>query len=277
MWSLLGLLATQPVAAQAQAQAAAEDAHELQLTNGWALGGEFVGSIVLGFMVPDLFFPNRPETRTCANSWCATNGFDRSMNRAFLAPNPRAAAVASHVFTLGLTPAGAFTSAIVGAALSGNGRFAVQDSVIILDAFLLSTGANSLAKVGAGRQRPAFHFGREADTEARHHDDEEFLSFYSGDTTWAFALASSGATLAYLRGYRHAPIAAAGLGGLALVGGILRMSADMHWATDVLVGAATGTAIGAGLPLLLHRRKGKGPTISSMHLPGGVGLRLHLQ
>jgi membrane-associated phospholipid phosphatase len=27
----------------------------------------------------------------------------------------------------------------------------------------------------------------------------------------------------------------------------------MHWFTDVLVGAAVGTAVGAGLPWLLHR------------------------
>ena len=119
----------------------------------------------------------------------------------------------------------AFASSIVGAVAEGRGVYAVQDSVIILDAFLLSTGFNSLAKVGAARQRPAFHFGRQAATEAENHDDEEFLSFYSGDTTWAFALASSGATLAWLRGYRHAGIATGILGAFALTGGILRMCA----------------------------------------------------
>jgi membrane-associated phospholipid phosphatase len=35
---------------------------------------------------------------------------------------------------------------------------------------------------------------------------------------------------------------------------VLRMRADMHWATDVTMGAIVGTAIGAGIPLVFHRR-----------------------
>jgi hypothetical protein len=40
---------------------------------------------------------------------------------------------------------------------------------------------------------------------------------------------------------------------LAAGAGWLRMGGDMHWFTDVAVGAAVGTAVGAGLPWLLHR------------------------
>ncbi|TNE84764.1 MAG: phosphatase PAP2 family protein [Deltaproteobacteria bacterium] len=244
-----------PLLLSMHAHAGDASAHELQLTSGPALAGEVVGSIVLGFMVPDLFFPNRPETRTCANASCGTNGFDLALSRAFLAPNPKLAAVVSHSFTLVVSPVGAITSGIVGAARQGRGVYAVQDAIIVIDAFLLSTGLNSLAKIGIARQRPAYHFGREDNTEAADHPGEEFLSFYSGDTTWAFAFASSASTLAWLRGYRHAPLATGILGGLALTGGLLRMSADMHWASDVLVGLVTGTAFGVGLPLALHRRK----------------------
>jgi len=84
---------------------------------------------------------------------------------------------------------------------------------------------------------------------------EENLSFFSGDTAWAFSVASSATTLAYLRGYAAAPWILAGGGTLAVAAGVLRISADMHWATDVLAGAVIGTTIGAGLPLLLHSRK----------------------
>ena len=231
--------------------------YALRNTSSWFLAGEFVASIGIGFFIPDLVVPPSPEERTCANSWCETNGFDETLNQLFLARNPHAAGTISHVFTLGLTPAIGFAGVIVPASLAGKGGYALRDSVIMVNAFVIATGFNSLAKVGASRQRPAFHYGREADTEAAGHPREEFLSFYSGDTTWAFTLASSASTLAFLRGYSSARWIALGSGVLALTGGVLRMSADMHWATDVLVGAVTGTAVGVGLPLLVHGRKKK--------------------
>ncbi|MBW2254664.1 MAG: phosphatase PAP2 family protein [Deltaproteobacteria bacterium] len=229
--------------------------YALRNTSGWFLGGEVVVSLGMGFFMPDLILNPAPEDLTCADAWCETNGFDEALNPVFLAGNPKAAGTISHVFTIGLTPAVGLAGVIVPAALAGKGGYALQDSIIVLDAFVIATGFNSLAKMGGRRQRPAYHYGREAETEAEGHAGEEFVSFFSGDTTWAFALASSASTLAFLRGYPSARYIAIGTGVLALTGGILRMSADMHWATDVLVGAAVGTAVGIGLPLLVHGRK----------------------
>ena len=98
--------------------------------------------------------------------------------------------------------------------------------------------------------------------------DEEFISFFSGDTTWAWTLAASGTTLAYLHGYRHARWVAIGTGTLAFVGSFLRMSADMHWFTDVLAGTAVGIGVGAGLPLALHRRSGPDKVTLATRLTG---------
>lgn len=232
----------------------AEPARELRNTGPWFLAGEFGASLILGFVGPDLVTKPQLDDLTCADAWCEPPGFDVAARNLLVADRPKAAGTASHVFTVGLTPAVVFGGAIVGAAASGNASPALQDSVILLDVFLLSTGANSIAKVAGKRQRPGFHYGRQDLTEADGHDREEFVSFYSGDTTWAFALASGGTTLAYLRGYRHAPILAIASGAFALTGGILRITADMHWATDVLTGALAGTAIGVGVPLLLHGR-----------------------
>ncbi len=179
------------------------------------------------------------------------------------------------MFTIGLTPAVAIGSSVVGAAGAKRGGYAVADTVIIIDTFLISTGLNSIAKVGARRQRPAFHHGRADLTEADNAPHEEFVSFYSGDTTWAWTLAASGTTLAYLRGYEHAHWVALGTGSLALVGSFLRMAADMHWFTDVLVGASVGTVVGAGLPLLLHRRASpQALSLAPLTGPGRAGLRI---
>jgi len=242
---------------------------ELRNTGPWFLGGEFVSSVLVGFVVPDL--ATEPlEDPTCADAWCETNGFDVALNEALVWSNPRAAATTSHTFTIGLTPVAAFGSLVVSAVGADHGTYAIQDSVIVLDAFLVATGANSIAKISARRQRPAFHYGREDETEAADHPDEEFVSFYSGDTTWAFSIAASASTLAFLRRYEHAEWIAVGTGVLALTGSVLRISADMHWATDVLAGAAAGTAIGIGIPVLLHSRK---HAIAVVPSAGGVGLR----
>jgi membrane-associated phospholipid phosphatase len=81
------------------------------------------------------------------------------------------------------------------------------------------------------------------------------MSFFSGHTTWAFALAASSGTVASMRGYELAPVVwAVGLP-LAAATGYLRIAADRHYLSDVLVGAAVGTAVGIGFPRLMHGRQ----------------------
>src|SRR5262249_22614926 len=85
------------------------------------------------------------------------------------------------------------------------------------------------------------------------------LSFYSGDTTVAFALGVSAATVTSMRGYRWAPVVwVAGIG-LGVTTGYLRMAADRHFFTDVLTGAVVGSAIGFAVPSLLHKGDAAGP------------------
>ena len=55
-----------------------------------------------------------------------------------------------------------------------------------------------------------------------------------------------------MRGYRWAPLVWAVGAPFAFVTPWLRMAADKHWFTDVLVGAAAGAAIGFALPFLAH-------------------------
>jgi len=68
----------------------------------------------------------------------------------------------------------------------------------------------------------------------------------------AFAVATSFATCASLRGDRDAWVAwATGLP-LAAVTGYLRIAADRHYLSDVLAGAGAGTLFGILVPRLLH-------------------------
>lgn len=243
--------------------------HELEHTSSAFLGLELLGALAV-------FAAYSAATGDPAErcGWCETNSFDRSARRLLLWDDPKLAGTLSHVGSLGATPALAFAGLLAPSLGAGRGDHAVEDVWIVFNAFALTTGLADGTKKLTDRARPAFAYGRERSTEGGGRDVEANLSFFSGDTAWAFAIGSSATTLAYLRGYETAPWIAAGTGALALTTGLLRIAADMHWATDVMAGAAVGTAVGVSLPLLLHpraRADGAAVTVAPTRSAGGWG------
>ena len=105
---------------------------------------------------------------------------------------------------------------------------------------------------------------------------EDNLSFYSGHTTFAFALASSTATVATMRQYRLAPLVWGAGMLLASTTGYLRIASDKHYGTDVVTGALMGTAMGVGIPYLAHRPATSlaSLTVTAMPIVNGNGLML---
>ncbi|HSP77464.1 MAG TPA: phosphatase PAP2 family protein, partial [Myxococcaceae bacterium] len=98
------------------------------------------------------------------------------------------------------------------------------------------------------------------------------VSFYSGHTSLAFSLVTAAGTVSELRGYRNRwLIWAVGLPAAAATG-MLRMAADKHYLTDVLVGAAAGSLFGVGVPLLLHgREETQQLQAAELRVTGGIG------
>ena len=195
--------------------------------------------------------------------WCNPTGFDESLRDALVFDKDarKPAATVSHVLSLGVLPIGSFTSLLLPALSEGKGSYALQDGWIMLNTFVLTLGIADGTKKLTGRKRPAFFYGEERDSEWDTNVSEANRSFFSADTAWAFSFAASASTLAFLRGNRLAPFVAAGGGALALGTGVLRVSADVHWATDVLAGALVGTGLGVAVPLLLHRRAEPGAPV----------------
>ncbi len=185
--------------------------------------------------------------------WCGIDAFDDWGHRNLAWSNAGAADVASSITGFALTPLIAFGVDAWAAHDSGAlGGFPV-DALIIAEAASVSAMLTQIVKFSAGRQRPDAHYAANGSTSPK-----DNTSFYSGHTSIAFALAVSSGTVATMRGYRLAPLIwGAGLAAAATTG-YLRVAADRHYLTDVIAGAALGSAVGFGLPYLFHRPRDDG-------------------
>jgi membrane-associated phospholipid phosphatase len=97
----------------------------------------------------------------------------------------------------------------------------------------------SAVKAAVGRQRPLFGEGQYVFDPFTL--DDRYHSLASGHTTLVFAVASS------LSADIDHPAATVALYGLATLTGLSRIYVDRHWASDVILGAAAGTACGYGV------------------------------
>ena len=134
------------------------------------------------------------------------------------------------------------------------GRFPV-DALLITEATVLAGDLNQIAKFAFARERPFVHYLPRAPDVIRALTDspsDDNLSFFSGHTTLAFAVATSAGMINTLRGYRLAPLVWGAGMTMAVSVGYLRIAADKHYFSDVMTGAVVGSIIGVGVPLLFH-------------------------
>lgn len=210
--------------------------------------------------------------------WCEPTSFDRSVRNALVWSDRRTAATLSHVVSVGVAPLFALGAPVASALAAHQSRYALEDAAMILAPLGVVTGLTETTKKIAARERPAFYFHEEGQTEYADSPRQQFLSFYSADTARVWALGSASATVCWLRGYAAAPYVTAGAVVAGIGAGWLRIGADVHWATDVIAGSAIGAAFGIGMPLLLHRRdtmQPGGALLVPMPVSGGMGLSLN--
>jgi membrane-associated phospholipid phosphatase len=140
---------------------------------------------------------------------------------------------------------------IIGPALYAFGRVAHHPDIEDLgwhgtEAVVVATGITSLLKGVLGRARPYVS----ADTNPRDFklfkgfSTDDRTSFPSGHTTIAFAAASSVTSEAQRIWPGHTWIVAPVMYGGATLVGLSRMYHNMHWASDVVLGAGIGTFSG---------------------------------
>jgi membrane-associated phospholipid phosphatase len=219
------------------------------------------GALVTGWLLSEFAFKKQLAAPACR--WCEPNGFDTAVRVAF---NPSLSPSAE-----GIGPAHVASNLIgfIGVPLAMVGLDALlswrdgvfmaafwTDVLLMLETTFSVLDLNQAVKFAVGRARP-YTIGASEELLAEGHDlADNNLSFFSGHSTFTFAMVSSAATLAGLRGYRQAWLLwAVGLP-MAATTAILRLAADKHWASDILIGAAIGTTVGILMPTLLHGRLG---------------------
>lgn len=201
--------------------------------------------------------------------WCQTDGFDASVRDALRwsdSDTATANAISNGFGFVGM-PLLLFGGLAAISAKDGAWRKIPEDLLVVVEATILAADLNQAVKFSVQRERPFVHALAPADKGSASQPSDNNLSFYSGHTTMAFSVATSAAMVATLRGYSLAPVLwAVGLP-LAAFTGYLRIAADKHYMTDVLVGAALGSAFGIAVPWLHRAQAGRSVVIT----PFGIG------
>jgi membrane-associated phospholipid phosphatase len=187
--------------------------------------------------------------------WCSTNALDEGVRSGLRWEHTGTANRASNWLVFGVLPLGLASAMAALAARDHAIQGTPVDLLVIAQAVTLSALINQLVKFSAGRERPFVHALPPEQRAHTAHPADNNLSFYSGHTSMAFSLAVAAGTTAQIRHYRGAPfIWAIGLP-LAALAGYLRIAADRHNFTDVLVGALVGSGVGFLTPWFLHRQQ----------------------
>ncbi|MBK9030554.1 MAG: phosphatase PAP2 family protein [Myxococcales bacterium] len=202
--------------------------------------------------------------------WCAANPLDVGVRDGLRWSSPATADTASDVTAYVAAPAVALGLTYLALADGGAGQ-ALDDGLVVAEAALLAMATSYTVKSLVGRERPDVHALAPADKPDASANNR---SFYSGHSTLATSLVVAAGTVATMRGYRHARLVWAVGVPVAVATGYLRIAADKHWASDVVIGWATGAAIGAGVPWLLHRVDVPTPVIGRARGATTVGVAL---
>ncbi|MBX3720656.1 MAG: phosphatase PAP2 family protein [Turneriella sp.] len=167
--------------------------------------------------------------------WTTPPEIDASARSGLKWSNTQLAKTLSDVMLFGVMPAAAFASPLATNHEYGRAALTVGEAVVI-------TGViTQVTKFSVARARPFAYYSND------YSSPDSKLSFFSGHTSYSFAMALSSAMLmAESYPNQSAAIYATAIA-LAALPGYLRIAADKHYLTDVLVGAIIGSGIAYGI------------------------------
>lgn len=250
----LGVLGLALLALGARAEELAPPRYDLR-TDGAITGGAAAATLVLLSLKREL------APRQCR--WCGPRGVDARLEGSLRWRRRQLASDLSDGAVVALA-GGALGCGVLRGTRRGDAEAGWANALVVAEATSLAMLLDTGVKYAVARQRPYAWRGGSGPGGDRN------LSFFSGHATLAFAVAASSSTLLLEQDAPGARTYAAVAFGLATTAGYLRVAADRHYASDVLAGAAVGTAIGWAIPHFLHQPAGKGPRLAAA--PGGLAV-----
>ncbi|HEX7622647.1 MAG TPA: phosphatase PAP2 family protein [Anaeromyxobacteraceae bacterium] len=197
--------------------------------------------------------------------WCEPGRLDGELARQVGWRDPKLASTFSDVLQVAIG-GGVLGYTLVEGHRRGDREAGYANALLITEATSLALLLEQAVKYSVGRSRPQVWLDHAELSSGR----DGNLSFFSGHTTFAFAVAASSSTLLLSQ---HAPGAVA-LSVLAFsaagLTGYLRMAAEQHYLMDVLAGAAVGTLVGWAVPHFFHAPREGG--LALRPAPGGISI-----
>ena len=158
------------------------------------------------------------------------NSADVGVRDALVWHDTAAADLISDVTGFVLLPLAAVGFDALAAAHDGALSDVPEDGLLIGEAMVLRQDVETLVtKLIAGRERPFVHALPPDQKPLTAHPSDNDLSFFSGHSSAAFALAAASGTVSEMRGYRWAPLTWSVGGAVAVTTAYLRIAADKHW------------------------------------------------
>ena len=178
--------------------------------------------------------------------WCNPPSFDRAARNALVWDDTRRADILSSIDAYVVAP-------IVGVGLlylsdhgAGLPRF-IDDTVTVFETVALTQLVIQTLKFSVARRRPFAHFGTDVVFES-----DSNLSFPSGHSALGFSITVAAGMVCHWRGYWTEPYVWASGIALSVSTEYLRMAADKHYLSDVLIGGGIGIAGGLLIPRLMR-------------------------
>lgn len=240
------------------------------------------GSMGVGILIARLALPEPDEAR-----WSGAILLDDTTRESLRGTTEASRETMAHIsdgLLYALLAMPVVDAAIVWAAHSAP-EVAAEMMAMNAQSFALTMLVTELTKRLVGRERPYMQGCDPTDPDAACGSERSYESFLSGHTSMAFT--SAGLVCAH---HQRLPIYGGGIAdpaactvaiAAATTVGTLRITADRHYLSDVVVGAALGLLSGYALPSFLHYDIGEtdpdtgmpeGGRVTPLATPGGGGL-----
>ena len=208
--------------------------------------------------------------------WSGGIGFDEGARDALRFHTPASRRRARDGSDIGITISASwpfFDALVVAGWYRGSPELGTQQALISAEVLAVTAGMQGLVSLSVSRERP---YGRECGGELPEAtrdcaNRDRYYSFYSGHSANSFAAAAVNCMHhAYVPLYGGGAAdnwACVGMFGVAATTALMRVATDVHYVSDVLVGATIGTTTGLLLPWALHYRHGATPSSGTLRAP----------